>query len=302
MAGDPHTGSGTLATMTDLVACYWTVAGPVDIHYGREWSTFDWRDRCAQAARAGYSGVGLWSADIEHQLEVRSIPEMAEIFRGAGLQHTEIEFLQDFFMPEGSPEKAESDRVKPILFEAAAAFDAHHIKAGNIPAAECDFDHLVQSLAQVCAEAAQRTDAKIAYEIIPTDPQVDSLQTALELVKRAGAPSNLGIAIDTWHMSKLGISPEQLQAVDIDKIAWVELSDGHFHNLDDFIYEVTCDRRLPGEGEFDIPGYVQAIQAAGYDQPWGVEVLSADLRSLPIEEAFTRSYETTSAQFAAGVA
>jgi sugar phosphate isomerase/epimerase len=302
MAGAVGAGGGSVPPMTDLVACYWTVAGPVDIHYGREWSTFDWRDRCEQAARVGYSGVGLWSADIEHQLAVRSIAEMAEIFRGAGLEHIEIEFLQDFFMPEGSPEKAESDRVKLILFEAAAAFDAHHIKAGNIPAAECDFDRLAESLAQVCAEAAERTDAKIAYEIIPTDPQVHSLEDAFELVTRADAPHNLGIAIDTWHMSKLGISPEKLQAVDIDRIAWVELSDGHFHNLDDFIYEVTCDRRLPGEGEFDIPGYVQAMQAAGYDQPWGVEVLSADLRSLPIEEAFTQSYETSSAQFTAGVA
>jgi sugar phosphate isomerase/epimerase len=288
--------------MTDLVACYWTVAGPVDIHYGREWSTFDWRDRCDQAARVGFSGVGLWSADIEHQLAVRSIPEMAKIFRDAGLQDIEIEFAQDFFMPEGSPEKAESDRVRPILFEAAAAFDAHHIKAGNIPAAECDFDHLAESLAQLCTEAAEHTDATIAYEIIPTDPQVASLEDAFELVKRAGAPKNLGIAIDTWHMSKLGIAPEQLQAVEVDQIAWVELSDGHFHNLDDFIYEVTCDRRLPGEGEFDIPGYVRALQAAGYDQPWGVEVLSADLRNLPIEEAFTQAYETSRAQFAAGVA
>jgi sugar phosphate isomerase/epimerase len=288
--------------MAALVACYWTVAGPVDIHYGREWSTFHWRDRCDQAARVGFSGVGLWSADIEHQLEVRTIPEMAKIFHDAGLQDIEIEFLQDFFRPEGSPEKTESDRVKPILFEAAAAFDAHHIKAGNIPAAECDFDHLAESLARLCAEAAQHTDAKIAYEIIPTDPQVRTLEAALDLVKRAGAPRNLGIAIDTWHMAKLGIPPERLRTVDIDQLAWVELSDGHFHNLDDFIYEVTCDRRLPGEGEFDIPGYVQALQAAGYEEPWGVEVLSADLRDLPIEEAFTRSYETSVGQFAAGVA
>ena len=43
--------------------------GPVDVHVGREWSTFDWRDRCAQAARVGFRGLGLWHADVEHQLE-----------------------------------------------------------------------------------------------------------------------------------------------------------------------------------------------------------------------------------------
>ena len=55
-----------------MVACYWTVSGPVVVHYGREWSTFGWRDRCANAARAGFSGLGLWHADIRHQLETGS--------------------------------------------------------------------------------------------------------------------------------------------------------------------------------------------------------------------------------------
>lgn len=59
-AGSPAEQSAKV----DLVACYRTVAGPVGIHRGREWSLFDWRDRCAQAASVGFSGLGLWSADI----------------------------------------------------------------------------------------------------------------------------------------------------------------------------------------------------------------------------------------------
>jgi len=39
----------------------------------------------------------------------------------------------------------------------------------------------------------------------------------------------------------------------------------------------------------------------GYPGPWGVEVLSEELRNLPMEEIFKRAYETTSAQFRAGV-
>ena len=30
----------------DLLGLYWTTSGPVDVHYGREWSLFDLRDRC----------------------------------------------------------------------------------------------------------------------------------------------------------------------------------------------------------------------------------------------------------------
>ena len=33
----------------ELLALYWTVSGPVEVHAGREWSLFDLRDRCEQA-------------------------------------------------------------------------------------------------------------------------------------------------------------------------------------------------------------------------------------------------------------
>ena len=287
--------------VTDLVACYWTVAGPVEIHHGREWSTFGWRERCAHAARAGFTGLGLWQADTLHQLETSTLTEMADIFHDAGLEHIEIEFMQDFFLPEGTPARTESDRVKEMLFDAAAAFGAHHIKAGNIPAAVCGLDDLAESLARVCAEAAERTDAKIAYEIIPSDPQISTLAAGIDLLERSGHPANLGLAIDTWHVAKLGITAEELRSLRPDQVAWVELSDGHFHNLDDFVYEVTCDRRLPGEGEFPIPTYIEALQAA-YPGPWGIEVLSEPLRALPIEEAFDRAFATGSAQFSTSIA
>ncbi|MBV9802100.1 MAG: hypothetical protein JO130_02870, partial [Solirubrobacterales bacterium] len=109
------------------------------------------------------------------------------------------------------------------------------------------------------------------------------------------------LAIDTWHMGKLRIAPEELERIPADQLAWVELSDGPVEYMDDPIDEVINHRRLPGEGEFDIPGYIEACQSIGYDGPWGAEILSAELRALPLEEAVKRTYETTVAQFGAGV-
>ena len=40
----------------------------------------------------------------------------------------------------------------------------------------------------------------------------------------------------------------------------MELSDGQFENMEDRIDETVNHRRLPGEGEFDIPGYVEACR------------------------------------------
>jgi len=285
---------------TELMALYWTVSGPVEVHTGREWSLFEWRDRCAEAARAGFKGIGLWHADVSHQLETRTLDQMAQIFRAAGLEYLEVEFLADFFVPEGEPARAESDRLRKQLFDTAATFDAHHIKVGNIPGTPCELNRLTEAFAELCENAADHTSATVVYEFMPFDVNVNTLDTALTLVQDAGQP-NGALAIDTWHMGKLGITPTDLKRIPPEYLGWVELSDGQYENLPDPIDEVVNHRRLPGEGEFEIAGYVEACQAVGYDGPWGVEVLSEELRNLPIEEEFKRAYETTAAQFRAGV-
>jgi sugar phosphate isomerase/epimerase len=66
--------------------------------------------------------------------------------------------------------------------------------------------------------------------------------------------------------------------------------------MPDPVDETINHRELPGEGEFPILEYVAAVRDAGYDGPWGIEVLSEKLRSLPIEEIFDQAYETGSAQ------
>ncbi len=103
--------------------------------------------------------------------------------------------------------------------------------------------------------------------------------------------------IDTWHMSKLGIAPDDLRRIPLEQLGWVELSDGCLENMEDRIDETVNHRRLPGEGEFDLRGYVEVCSDMGYSQPWGVEVLSQELRALPLDEMFRRAYETTAAQF-----
>lgn len=64
------------------------------------------------------------------------------------------------------------------------------------------------------------------------------------------------------------------------------------------LHEDTINhRRLCGEGEFDVKGFVSLMLKAGYKDPWGIEVLSKDLRKLPLNEAATRTFNTTMAQF-----
>ena len=285
----------------ELVGLYWTLSGPVEVHTGREWTLFDWRHRCEQAAKVGFSGIGIWHADLEHVLETRSLREMKRIFDDAGLEHLELEFLMDWFLDPDDERRQASDVQRRLLFEAARELDAHHVKVGNIPGTPCPLEQVTERFAELCADAGDHHAAKIVYEFMPFDVNVRSLDAALAVVAGAGAP-NGGLAIDTWHMAKLGIAPDDLRAIPSRHLGWVELSDGQREDMPDLVDETVNHRRLPGEGEFDVPAYVEACREHGYHGPWGVEVLSEELRNLPMEEIFRRAYETTSAQFRAGVA
>jgi len=49
---------------------------------------------------------------------------------------------------------------------------------------------------------------------------------------------------------------------------------------------------VPGDGTLDLDGFVSALRAAGYAGPWCHEILSAEYRQLPMEQAYRVAYET----------
>ncbi|MEA2420854.1 MAG: hypothetical protein QOE60_3060 [Thermoleophilaceae bacterium] len=277
-----------------LVNAYWTSAGPVEVHFGREWSLYDFPERCAQAAETGFAGLGLWHADVEHQLERHSLEDMRRALDDSGLRCYELEFIWDWFLDEGDEARTAADSQRRMLFETAAALDAHHIKAGNIPGRPCEMPRLQEAYAELVADAAQKCPSKVLYEFMPPDVNVNSIESALEVMDGV---DNTGVVIDTWHMGKLGIKPEDLRRIPLDRLGWVELSDGQYEDMEDPLDEVINRRKLPGEGEFDIRGYVEVASEIGYAEPWGVEVLSEELRALALDEMYRRAYEAAAAQF-----
>lgn len=278
-----------------LVADYWTISGPVEVHFGREWSLFDLRDRCEQAERVGFRGMGIWHADLEHMLETRTLADIRAVIDEHGLDQLELEFLGDWFLDPGDERRRASDERRELLLRAAAELPTHHVKVGNIMGTECELSQIVERFGELCADAARVTDATIVYEFMPYDVNVNTVDTALAVVEGVNA-RNGGLALDTWHLGKLRLEPDDLRRIPPRFVSWVELSDGPYEYAEDRLDEVINRRRLPGEGEFPIVEYVVVCRELGYEGPWGVEVLSEELRSLPIDQIFDRAFETTSAQ------
>lgn len=282
-----------MARNYDLIASYWTIACGGEPHTDHEFSTYSFRDRVAAAAKAGFTGFGVWHTDIEYVLRNSSLKEMNSILKDHGIKHVEVEFLADWWFTEG-PRKAECDKRKKLLFETAAAFGAHHIKVGDFVNTPCPMDQLIRSFAALCKEA-EGYGTEIHFELMPF-ANIHTLAGALELVKGADA-KNGGIIFDLWHMVKMGVPYADIAAIPARFIGGIEINDGTF-TAPWALHEDTINhRRLCGEGEFDVKGFVKTMLDAGYKGAWGIEVLNKELRFKPLEIVAEAAYRTTRAQF-----
>ena len=276
----------------ELIASYWTLAGGGEPHTDREYSTFDFKDRVEAAAKAGFKGVGIWHSDLDHILERRSLKEMKRILDDNGMKYVELEFLRDWFV-DGELKK-QSDIERKKLLEASQALNAKHVKVGDFERKKTPMPKLIEAFAALCAEGA-KYGAKIGYELMPFG-MLDTLKDSLIMIEGAGA-KNGGIIFDLWHVVKLGIPYEEVSRVPVKYIVGVEINDGTFTAPWSLHEDTINHRRFCGEGEFDVKGFVAAMEKTGYAGAWGIEVLSAELRSRPLEETVTRAYKTTIAQF-----
>lgn len=284
-----------LPAKIELLGSYWTIAGGAVPATDKEYSPFDFRDRAEALAAGGYTGMGIWHADLDKILEAYTLKEMKQILDDNGIVHFELEFLFDWFVAD-SKRRKQSDLQRVKLLNAAEALSARHIKVGDFFNTPASMPQLIEAFAGLCANAAN-AGTRILFELMPFS-MLTSLRDTLTMFEGAGA-DNGGIILDTWHIVKLGISNEEIARIPKRFLLGVELNDGYLKTppgmtLQD---ETTGHRQLCGEGEFDMQGFIAAVQATGYDGPWGVEVINNELKTWPLDKIVSRSYETTMAQF-----
>jgi sugar phosphate isomerase/epimerase len=73
----------------------------------------------------------------------------------------------------------------------------------------------------------------------------------------------------------------------------VEINDGYLATPVRFEDSVVNKRLLPGDGEFDIAAFLNAVWSIGYEGPIGVEVLNEYIRKWSLQTAATESFTKT---------
>jgi sugar phosphate isomerase/epimerase len=276
----------------ELLGSYWTLAGAVHPHSETEYSPFDFRDRVAAAAKAGFKGIGIKETDLEYILQRRSLKDMKHIIEDHGMTHVELEFLTDWFLD--GEKKRKSDKTKLMLLKAAEALEARHVKVGDFDNQTTPMPKLIQSFSSLCKDAAD-FGTTILFELI-VDGMIKTLPETLEMIDGSGA-KNGGIMIDLWHIVKLKIPYEDVAKIPGNYLCGIELNDGTLECPWSLHEDTVNHRKFCGEGEFDVKGFVKCMIDAGYRGPWGIEILSNELRKKLLEEAAHHAFETTIAQF-----
>jgi sugar phosphate isomerase/epimerase len=282
-----------MAESIELLAAYWTIAGDRYPMGPTEVSPFPLRERAEAAAEAGYTGLGLVYQDIQANAAKMGLEGMRRLFDDTGIKHVEVEFLGDWF--ELGEAKTQSDRVRKELIEAAAVLGARDLKiAPKMWAEEIDVAHYAKALAEV-ADAAAAIGIDVAIEVLPFT-NIRDLKTARAVVSQSGR-ANAGLCIDIWHMERGNISLSEVADLPASYVKSVELNDARAEIVGSLWDDTIGERVYPGEGCFDVPGFIRAIRRTGWNGFWSVEVLSRTYRVGSLKDQAKRSYDTTMAMF-----
>lgn len=277
----------------ELLAAYWTIAGDIFPMGPSEVSPFSFKDRMAAAAKAGFKGIGLVHNGMMDTVDKIGYPAMKDILKENGIKHVELEFLVDWY--HSGERRRQSDKVRKELLEAARELGARSIKIGpGIGEEVADIELMVKEFTLLCQQAAE-VGVNVVLEIMPFS-NVRTIETALAIVQGADQP-NGGILLDIWHLSRGNIDFSEIAKIPSRFIKSIELNDAYKYAVEPLWMDTIHKRCLPGEGVFDVPAFIKAVQTAGYQGPWGLEVLSEVERKLPLETMANRAFQATISQF-----
>jgi sugar phosphate isomerase/epimerase len=148
---------------------------------------------------------------------------------------------------------------------------------------------------QRCAKLFDDAGAGIAVEYTPLGA-IPTISDGMEYVQAASQTARAGLMIDSWHFCFSSNTWEDLAAVPLDDIAYLQFTDALEPEYRERMIRESLHRRaLPGEGVLPLNRFTATFLDRGWDGTVSVEVLSAQLRELPVDELVGRLYTTTAA-------
>ena len=247
------------------------------------------------AVELGLTPDGRWDIDLEELVDVargagfaalgllasRADAEAAAAYAAAGLRCHEL--LALVVGDDGDS----TVRYAGRLAEAAALVDADWVLTTFQVGLTADSAKVIERCAAMFSDAG----AAMAVEFSPLGPMT-SISDGLDVVRAAGA-GRAGVMIDTWHFSFGDSTWEDLTAIPLEQIAYVQFSDAPEPLSDDGIHETMNRRALPGDGVLELERFASTLLDRDWEGLVSVEVLNEELRAIPVGDFAHRAYEAT---------
>ncbi|MBD9503779.1 bifunctional sugar phosphate isomerase/epimerase/4-hydroxyphenylpyruvate dioxygenase family protein [Pseudomonas sp. PDM17] len=228
-------------------------------------------------AAAGFDGVEIFENDLLYY--AGSPREIRQMCADLGLAITLFQPFRDF-------EGCRRDRLQKNLDRAERKFDlmqelgtdlvlvCSNVQPDSLP----DEEILVDDL-RLLAERADARGLRIGYEALAWGRHVNTWQQVWKLVCQADHPS-LGVLLDSFHTLSLKGDHSAIAGIPGDKIFFVQLADAPLLDMDvlEWSRHFRC---FPGQGEFDLAGFLAPIIRSGYNGPLSLEIFNDGFRAAP---------------------
>jgi len=226
-------------------------------------------------ASAGFKGVEIFENDL---LSFNGTPK--DVRRVAGDLGLEIVTFQPFRDFEGMPtEKRErnftrAERKFDLMQELGCDLlmvcsNVAPDSIGGIDRAAEDFNAL--------GERAAKRGMRVGFEALAWGRHINDYRDAWEVVRRAGHPS-VGLVLDSFHILSRKTDLKAMTAVPRDRIFLVQLADAPILEMD-YLSWSRHFRNFPGQGEFPMLAFMEALRQTGYDGLLSLEIFNDQFRA-----------------------
>jgi 4-hydroxyphenylpyruvate dioxygenase len=222
------------------------------------------------AAAAGFDGVEIFESDL---IACASSP--AGIRRRVEDLGLSMELYQPFRDFEAVPAHrlAHNLRRARRKLELACLLGAPMLLVcSSVSALAVDDDGLASEQLRQLASLAEEHGVRVAYEALSWGRHVNDYEHAWRIVAAADHPA-LGVCLDSFHILSRGTDLDGIDSIPADKLFFLQLADAP-HLAMDVLQWSRHHRCFPGQGSFDLPGFLRRVVAAGYRGPLSLEVFN----------------------------
>jgi 4-hydroxyphenylpyruvate dioxygenase len=230
--------------------------------------------KLAAAAKAGFRAVEIFENDLTFfNGKARDARQMAA---DLGLEIVALQPMRDFeAMPE--PIRARNFERAARKFETMQELGVRLLCLCSNVSEEAIDDpaRAAEDLAEL-ADRARQQGLSIGYEALAWGRHVRDWTAACDIVRTADRP-NLGIVLDSFHACVRANAIEPMSALPADRIALVQVADAPAIQMDPLSLSRHY-RCYPGQGDYPIVDYLDAITRAGYRGPVSLEIFNDQFR------------------------